>query len=223
MLERVEVVVAGDADVDEHATVRRTRDVVSRLAPGVDVTARHPHEDDAHDAVPEPGRAMVTINGRIVGRTGPANQDPRGWMIEAALAHALEPRHILFMCVANSARSQLADCMAHHLAPAGVTVSSAGSHPTSLRPEVGVVLGELGLSADGLRSKGVDAVDVDTVQLLVTLCADEVCPTILKPVPRIHWPIDDPAAVGGDDETRLAAFRAARDTIRERLYALFNG
>jgi len=166
-------------------------------------------------------RSSVRINGRPI--AGGALDPPPEWAIEAAIAHALEPRNILFMCVANSARSQMAEAMARSLARDGVTIASAGSSPTVVRPEAIAVLAEIGVDAGGLRSKGVSEIDVDGVQLLITLCADEVCPTVLRPVPRLHWPVPDPATVTGDGDERLLAFRRARDTIRERLHILFRG
>jgi arsenate reductase len=95
--------------------------------------------------------------------------------------------------------------------------------PRAVRPEVPAVLSELGLDPSGLTSKGLDAIEIDTVQLLVTLCAEEVCPTVLEPVPGLHWPIPDPTDEAGESGTNLAPFRAARDRIRERLYVLFHG
>ena len=60
---------------------------------------------------------------------------PPRWMMEAAVLRALGPRSYLFLCVANSARSQMAEGIARSLAPAGATVASAGSEPTSVRRE----------------------------------------------------------------------------------------
>ena len=80
-------------------------------------------------------------------------------MIEVAILRALHPRHILFLCVANSARSQMAEGIARSLAPRGVTVSSAGSEPSSVRPQANQVLKEIGIDISGHRSKGLDAVD----------------------------------------------------------------
>ena len=57
------------------------------------------------------------------------------WILDVEKLRALRPRHILFLCVQNSARSQLAEGVARFLAPAGVTVSSAGSSPAFVRPQ----------------------------------------------------------------------------------------
>jgi arsenate reductase len=126
------------------------------------------------------------------------------------------------MCVANSARSQLAEGLARWLAPAGVEVYSAGSQPSRLRPEAVEVMAELGVDISGQRSKGVDEVPAADIDMVITLCAEEVCPVFPRPVARLHWPLPDPA--GPEDAPlgeRLEGFRRARDEIRRRVEALF--
>jgi protein-tyrosine-phosphatase len=121
---------------------------------------------------------------------------------------------VLFLCVANSARSQMAEAIARHLAPR-LDVLSAGSAPTHVRPEVSAVLDEVGIDAHGLRSKGVDEIPLDEIELAVTLCADEVCPVLPKRVERLHWPLPDPSSAPPDE--RLEAFRATRDALLSRI------
>ena len=129
--------------------------------------------------------------------------------------------HLLFLCVANSARSQMSEGLARALYGARAVVASAGSKPSRVNPYAIEVMRELGIDLTTHRSKSVDeivATDVDTV---ITLCAEEVCPTFLGRVRRMHWPIPDPAsedpALGRDE--LLARFRRARDTIRAKLAA----
>ena len=129
--------------------------------------------------------------------------------------------HIVFLCVANSARSQMAEGLARSMAPVGVTVESAGSRPTSVRPEAIAALAEVGIDISAHRSKGVDALDIDRIDRVVTLCAEEACPILLEHVERLHWPVDDPATDEGTPEERLEHFRRARDTIRGHLKDLF--
>ena len=143
------------------------------------------------------------------------------WRSEAAALRALRPRHILFLCVANSARSQMAEGIARSLALPGVTVSSAGSDPASVRPQAIAVMKEIGIDISGHRSKGLDAVDADSVDAVITLCAEEVCPAFLGKAHRVHWGLPDPAAVAGPEEARLAAFRDVRDELHRRLDLLF--
>jgi arsenate reductase len=129
---------------------------------------------------------------------------------------------ILFLCVANSARSQMAEGMARVMAPAGVEVASAGSAPTHVNPFAVKALAEVGIDISGATSTLVDDVDASTVDLVITLCAEEVCPVLLaERAERLHWPIEDPAGHGGDDEAQLARFIEARELIRDKLRDYF--
>lgn len=131
-------------------------------------------------------------------------------------------RGILFLCVANSARSQMAEGLARHLLGGEVAVLSAGSAPGGVNPHAVAVMAELGIDISGQRSKAIEDIDLDAVDLVVTLCAEEVCPVLPGKVRRLHWPIADPAAGDGSaaPEAARARFRAARDEIRARLEAL---
>lgn len=122
---------------------------------------------------------------------------------------------ILFLCVANSARSQMAEGLARAILPADVEVASAGSKPGQLNPLAVEALSETGIDISGHRSKPLDDVSPETADLIVTLCAEEVCPFVPGPVKRLHWPIADPAAAGD-----IAAFRTVRDQIRGRIEVL---
>ena len=130
--------------------------------------------------------------------------------------------NLLFMCVANSARSQIAEGLGRHLAPQGVTVYSAGSEPSHVRPQAIKVMAEIGIDITGHTSNGVDDLPLDQIDTVITLCAEEVCPVFPGDVTRLHWPLPDPA--GHDDETeeqQLDRFRAARNEIEKRLIAFF--
>jgi arsenate reductase len=132
---------------------------------------------------------------------------------------------ILFLCVANSARSQMAEGLARRRFGDRVRVQSAGSAPTRVNPYAIEVMREVGVDLAGQRSTSVETIDPATVARVVTLCAEEVCPVFLADVERLHWPIADPAS---DDpsltrEQMLARFRRARDEIEARLEALERG
>lgn len=142
-------------------------------------------------------------------------------MLEAAILRELRPRHILFLCVQNSARSQLAEGIARFLAPAGVSVSSAGSSPASVRPQAIQVLKEIGIDISAHRSKAIEEIAAASVDAVVTLCAEEVCPLFLGDAVRLHWGLPDPAQAPGGEEARLNAFRATRDELFRRLKLLF--
>jgi arsenate reductase len=144
-----------------------------------------------------------------------------GWEREAEEQRRLAPRHILFLCVANSARSQMAEGIARSLAPAGVTVSSAGSNPSRVNPLAIRVLDEIGIDIRGQRSKSVDTISPEGVEAVITLCAEEVCPVFLGKARRVHWGLPDPARAGGTEEEQLQAFRSIRDELRRRLAVVF--
>jgi len=122
----------------------------------------------------------------------------------------------LFLCVANSARSQMAEGLARHLFEAdGAEVQSAGSQPSVVNPLAIEAMAEIGIDISSQSSKSVDDIDPETVDLVITLCAEEVCPVMPGRVERLHWPIPDPAAAKS-----LDGFRAARDEIKSRLEKL---
>lgn len=159
---------------------------------------------------------------------GGAGVPPR-WLVESRLLRALAPRHLLFLCVANSARSQMAEGIARRLAPAGVRVSSAGSEPSRVNPFAIRALAEIGIDASDHRSEGTDDVaarvergDAPPVDAVVTLCAEEVCPVWLHAAARAHWPHADPAAAEGPDEEILGSFRSVRDELVRKLETLFD-
>ena len=143
------------------------------------------------------------------------------WVAEADRLRALAPRGILFLCVANSARSQMAEGIARSLAPEGVAVFSAGSNPGRLNPLAVQALAEIGIDISGHRSKGIPEIPADRVEAVITLCAEEVCPAWLGRAHRLHWGLPDPAAVNGDDEARRTAFRSVRDELVVRLRRVF--
>jgi len=130
-------------------------------------------------------------------------------------------RSILFLCVANSARSQMGEGLARQLFP-GLHIQSAGSRPSHVNPYAIEVLAEQGIDATTHTSKSVQDIDPATVDLVITLCAEEVCPLFLGKAERLHWPIPDPASDDPSltpDDLR-ARFRVGRDEIRRRLQQL---
>ncbi len=144
------------------------------------------------------------------------------WEAEAEQLRAARPRHVLFLCVANSARSQMAEGIARSLAPAAVKVSSAGSRPSRLNPLAVKVLAEIGIDISKHFSKSVDDIPPGDVDGVITLCAEEVCPVFLGKASRVHWGLPDPAGAGTTDEEQLQAFRDVRDELRRRLAVVFS-
>lgn len=124
---------------------------------------------------------------------------------------------ILFLCVANSARSQMAEGLAKSVLGAEHLIQSAGSAPSVVNPFAIRAMAEIGIDISKQTSKSVDSIDRSTVDTVITLCAEEVCPAFLGKATRIHWPLPDPAALKGADEECLESFRKVRDEIKSRL------
>ncbi|MFO0712924.1 MAG: arsenate reductase ArsC [Sandaracinus sp.] len=126
---------------------------------------------------------------------------------------------LLFLCVANSARSQMAEGLARARLGDRVPVMSAGSEPTRVNPFAIEVMRELGVDLGAHVSKSVQSIDPATVGTVITLCAEEVCPVFLGKAERLHWPIADPASKDASipREEMLRRFRQARDTLRETI------
>jgi arsenate reductase len=117
---------------------------------------------------------------------------------------------LLFLCVANSARSQMAEGLARSIAGDRVRVQSAGSMPSRVNPLAVAAMAEIGIDLSDHRSKSIDEIAPATVDTVITLCAEEVCPLWLGDARRLHWPHPDPGA-------SLESFRAVRDELRGRI------
>jgi arsenate reductase len=110
-----------------------------------------------------------------------------------------ETKSILFLCVANSARSQMAEGLGRMIFGDRVPVMSAGSEPSKVNPYAVEVMRELGVDLATHHSKSVQTIDPATVGTVITLCAEEVCPVFLGKARRLHWPIPDPGEQGPVD------------------------
>jgi len=235
---RIELLVIPDCPhaPDAGALVR---EVAGRLAPGAEIARTVVADAGEASRLGFPGSPTIRIEGEDLEGPGAGPSAfayrryedgsgvPPRWLLEARLLRALAPRHLLFLCVANSARSQMAEGIARALAPDGVWVSSAGSEPSRVNPYATRALAEIGIDASAHRSKGTDDVaaevesgDAPPVDAVITLCAEEVCPVWLRGAARAHWPHPDPAGASGTDEEILASFREVRDELRRKLGAL---
>jgi arsenate reductase len=105
----------------------------------------------------------------------------------------------------------------------GLAVFSAGTKPSSVRPEAIAVMKEIGIDISGQRSKSVEEFAREPMDYVVTVCdnARDACPVFPARTERIHWSFEDPAAVQGSEQERLAEFRRIRDQIQERVKAFF--
>jgi arsenate reductase len=124
------------------------------------------------------------------------------------------------MCVANSARSQLAEGLARQIFPEA-EIESAGSHPGRLNPNAVAVMKEIGVDISKHYSKSIDDLSpkfIVGLDYVITLCAEEVCPTMVSKAKKLHWPHPDPATKEAlPEEESLLRFRDARDAIQKRL------
>ena len=134
----------------------------------------------------------------------------------------MRPTSILFLCVANSARSQMAEGLARHHFGDAAQVQSAGSSPTRVNPYAVRAMAELDIDISSHASTSVDDVAPDRVDLVITLCAEEVCPVFLGAATRLHWPMPDPDRANEDlsDAQRLGHFRVTRDALHTRIRSL---
>lgn len=122
---------------------------------------------------------------------------------------------VLFLCTGNSARSQMAEGYLRSVAGERFDVMSAGIEPKGVNPFAVTAMREIGIDISSQRSKDVREFLGVPVQIVVTVCSNarEKCPVFPATVKFIHWDLDDPAAVQGTEDDKLAAFRDARNKI----------
>src|ERR1043165_8686420 len=128
-------------------------------------------------------------------------------------------KRVLILCTGNSARSQMAEGLLRSEAGKRFEIFSAGSIATFVRPQAIAAMKELGIDISTHRSKSLHEFIEEEFDYLITVCdhAAQSCPVFPGDVKRIHWSIADPVLIGGDDETQLEAFRAARDDLKQRI------
>lgn len=126
---------------------------------------------------------------------------------------------VLILCTGNSARSQMAEGLLRAMGGDRYRVESAGVRPGSVRAEAVEAMREIGIDISHHRSKSVDEFVGQPFDYVITVCdhANEHCPVFPASTQRLHWSLEDPAAVEGTPQVRLAAFRRIRDEIQERL------
>lgn len=131
---------------------------------------------------------------------------------------------ILFICVHNSARSQMAEAFVNQLCGQEFEAQSAGLEPGKINPIVVEALQEIGINIAGKPTQSVDDV-LRSGQLfshVVTVCSEaeaEGCPYFPGVAQRLHWPFPDPSKLTGPDAEKLARVREIRDQIRRKIEA----
>jgi arsenate reductase len=123
---------------------------------------------------------------------------------------------VIFICTANSCRSQMAEAWARHLFPPGWTVSSAGLLTYRITDNTRRAMADVGLDMAGQEPKTFDRFDLDDFDLVVTLSpeAGRFLPALRDPARHLHRPVDDPMGAAGTAAEVAAAFARGRDAIR---------
>lgn len=131
-------------------------------------------------------------------------------------------KKVLFVCIHNSIRSQMAEGLARHYGRGLLKVYSAGLHKTGVNPLAIQIMNEIGVDIESQRSKTIDKLRNINFDYLISLCTeteDSYCP-ILPGAKRLHWPTPDPGKVKGTREEILIAFRNTRDELRQKILGL---
>lgn len=129
-------------------------------------------------------------------------------------------KRVLVICTGNSARSQMAEALLRHLGGDLLDVMSAGSVPAAqVHPLAVRAMAEIGLDISSQHPKPLADFLGQPFDYIIAVCskAAEACPFFPGPAQRLHWFYDDPAAVEGTEEERMAAFRAIRDDLKTRI------
>ena len=137
----------------------------------------------------------------------------------------MEKEKVLFVCVHNSARSQMAESLMNHLCGDRFEAKSAGLDPGLLNPLVVTAMAEIGIDISGNKTKGVfDFFRTgELFSLVVTVCDEasaERCPLFPGISKRLHWGFPDPSQLSGTQEEKLDAIRKIRDDIKNRIMEL---
>ncbi len=123
---------------------------------------------------------------------------------------------VLFLCSANSCRSQIAEGILRHFGGNRFEAVSAGTHPTELNAIAVKVMEEIGIDISGQRSKSVEAMLSQEFDYVITVCdkAREFCPIFPGSTTSLHWDIEDPAAITGSPKEKKEAFSRVRDRLK---------
>ena len=133
-----------------------------------------------------------------------------------------QKKKVLFVCVHNSARSQMAEALLNTMAGDGYEAQSAGLEPGSINPLAADVMNEIGLDISGNRTKGISDFISNAIKFhyVITVCDEtgaEQCPVFPGAGERFHWSFRDPSGLKGDQETRLNETRKIRDEIKTKI------
>jgi len=129
---------------------------------------------------------------------------------------------IMFVCTANSCRSQMAEGFAKQLGKGFLEPYSSGLFHSRVHPIAIEIMKETGIDISQQKSKEIDEELLKQMDIIITLCgnAEASCPATPLKIKRIHWPIDDPVSTIGTGEDILNAFRKTRDQIKAGIESL---
>lgn len=130
---------------------------------------------------------------------------------------------VLFLCTANSCRSQMAEGIVNHFFGNELEAFSAGTHASFVHPLAIEALKEIGIDISEKRSKNLSEFDGQKFDYVITLCGDanETCPLYIGGAKKTHIGFDDPAKATGTKDEMMREFRRVRDEIREKLTDFF--
>lgn len=128
----------------------------------------------------------------------------------------------MFLCTANSCRSQMAEGFAREYGKGIIETFSAGLSPSYVHPRAIEVMKETGIDISNQKSKAIDEKILKQMDIIITLCghAEAMCPMTPPAIKKIHWPIEDPVGTTGTEEDIINAFRKARDEIKTKIQSL---
>ena len=137
-------------------------------------------------------------------------------------SRAINKIKVIFLCTANSCRSQMAEGFARHLGGKIIEAYSAGLFSHYVQPKAIEVMQEVGIDISGQKSEAIDYDVLNSMDILITLCdhAEASCPATPPHIRRIHWPIRDPVGTTGTEEEIMDDYRRARDEIRLKIEGL---
>ena len=129
---------------------------------------------------------------------------------------------VMFLCIGNSCRSQMAEGFARELGKGIIESYSAGLSPAGVNPNAVRVMKEIGIDISNQKSKAIDETLLNTMDIIITLCgrAEASCPMTPLEIKRIHWPIEDPVGAIETEEEIMDAFRKARDEIKTKIQSV---
>ena len=205
------------AALEAHAAARGVRELILLTETAQDWFPKFGYERIARATAPAAVQASAEFTGAC-----PASAIAMRKRLAPSPDEPTTPRayRVLILCTGNSARSQIAEAVLNHKGGGRFHAESAGSRPAArVNPFAIDVLARAGIPWNGHAPRGLDGLDRDTWDFVITVCdhARESCPILPGHPVSAHWGMPDPAEVEGSDEDKRRAFADALDVINRRL------